>query len=140
MPTIIDTLNSFPTCNNATSNTELPIRAVPPSEWMEKLRVSASIANAVTDSDAASAVNSALKLIDFYQDKLGEIRMPVCETGKAEAGSEALRKWVPSRITTCGGGWKSGARVLNLSADLVSAGFSLRLPSTTCTIFLVQIT
>ena len=74
---------------------------VSPTEWLESLRANASLLSEKADSDnsgrekdieALLRENPAIKLLDFYQNKLSENSVLKWDTGKAERASRTLKQ------------------------------------------------
>ena len=91
LPSVIETLNASQESAGASLLANGSIRAVHPSEWLEKLRYSGSAVNRSNVTGIGLTNNPALKLMLFYQSKLSETKLPIWETGKTQAMSETLR-------------------------------------------------
>ena len=77
------------------------MKMVSPTEWLESLRANASLLSEKADSDnsgrekdieALLRENPAIKLLDFYQNKLSENSVLKWDTGKAERASRTLKQ------------------------------------------------
>ena len=77
------------------------MKMVSPTEWLENLRANASLLTEKADSDnsgrekdieALLRENPAIKLLDFYQNKLSENSILKWDTGKAERASRTLKQ------------------------------------------------
>ena len=98
VPAVVEAINSTKSSHGCFKG---DLQVVSPADWLARLRTSAASAidegNADQsrqgeDPDITFENNPALKLLDFYQNKLGESTVLRWETGKAEQASRTLRE------------------------------------------------